>query len=112
MALNQISLMSFWKLNPGRDYTMRVPCFSKYHFQAVYAGSEAKQQPPRTVIQLPQGREASEGWLCRSGLTAPAHSQTKPLERSRAEQSRARQSTTSAAALLKLTPGRSRAPGL
>lgn len=27
MALNQISLMSFWKLNPGRDYTMHVPRF-------------------------------------------------------------------------------------
>lgn len=91
MALNQISLMSFWRLNPGRDYTTRVPCFSKYHFQAVHAGLEAKQQPPRTVIQLPQGREASEGWLCRSGLW-----QHQPMARlslwSGAEQGRAGQS--------------------
>lgn len=29
MDLNQISLISFWKINPGRYYTMHVPGFQQ-----------------------------------------------------------------------------------
>lgn len=48
MALNQISLMSFWKINPGRYYRMYVPGFQQTLLHAV---SEAKQQPTRSAKQ-------------------------------------------------------------
>lgn len=82
--------MSFWRLNPGRDYTTCVPCFQQIPLPSCTCWVGGKAAAPKDCdIASPRQRGfwglAVQEWA----LTAPAHGQTKPLEWSRAEQSQA-----------------------
>lgn len=82
--------MSFWKLNPARDYTTHVPCFQQIPLPSCTCWVRSKAAAPKDCdTASPRQRGFSGLAVQERALTAPAHGQIKPLEQSRAEQSRA-----------------------
>lgn len=80
MALNQISLMSFWKLNPGRDYTMHVPRFQRIPlpiYTCWIRGKAATCEECELLTKLPPRYKGISG-TCWKGLW-----QHQPMPRSR-----------------------------